>query len=196
MGDSNRVVFMLQFFRFSGVVGGIVNTIPQIPEPFRAGHEVADLPGLGELMGEAGVATVVQQAAKPDGLGQVIDGIELAQAEIGLLTQLPFPKVSIDHGPEHPCAHMHHPDAVQETGMRGAGENQTQNVVLADVSQALKQWMVNHLDFVPVERDTAMHRVHDQFVIGSEQIINGTSHGYNSPKMMIAALLYHRGMPE
>jgi len=33
---------------------------------------------------------------------------------------------------------MHHPDAVQETGMGGAGENQTQNVVLADVSQALK----------------------------------------------------------
>ena len=63
-------------------------------------------------------------------------------------------------------------------------------------AQALEQRMVDDLDLVPVQGDAAVHRVHDQFVIGSEQIVNGTSHGYNSPKMMIAALLYHRGMPE
>jgi hypothetical protein len=56
--------------------------------------------------------------------------------------------------------------------------------------------MVNHLDFVPVQRDPAMNRIHDQLVIGSEKVVDRTSHQLESPEFMNLALLYHRGVPE
>jgi hypothetical protein len=91
---------------------------------------------------------------------------------------------------------MHHANAVEEPGVGRAGENQAQNIILADVAQALEKGVVNHLDFMPIQWDAAMHRVHDELVVGSEQVVDGTSHGYKSPKLMTRPLLYHRGMPE
>ena len=187
---------MLQFPGFFRVISGVVQAPPEVPEATRPRHQFPDAPGLGELMGKAGMSAVMQQAAQPDGFCQVVDGIQLAQAQIGLIAELAFPQIGVDHRAEHAGAHMHDTNTVQESGVGGAGKYQAQDVVLADVPQPLEQRMVNHLDLVPVKWNTTVNRVHDQLVIGSEKIINGTSHQMESPNFMKLALLYHRGVPE
>ncbi len=92
----------------------IINAVPQILKPFRAGHEVMNPAGLGELVRKTGMAAVMKQTAKADGFGQIVDGIELAQAEIHALTELAFTQIGIDHRPEHPAAHVHYANAVEE----------------------------------------------------------------------------------
>ena len=77
-----------------------------------------------------------------------------------------------------------------------ARENQAENVVLANVTQALEQGVVDNLDLMPVKRNSAMDRVHDQFVISPEQVIDGTSHRLQPPKNIKHVLLYHRGVPK
>ena len=111
---------------------------------------------------------VMQKTAQPDGFGQIVDGVELAQAQVGLLAELALPEVGVDHRAEHARAHMHHTNTVQKAGMGCAGKDQAQDVVLADVSQSLEQWVINHLDLVPVKRNASVNRIHDQLVIGSE----------------------------
>jgi hypothetical protein len=91
---------------------------------------------------------------------------------------------------------MHHTNAVKESGMGRAGKDQAQDVVLTDVAQSLEQRMIDHLDFVPVKWNPSVNRIHDQLVIGSEKIVNGTSHQMESPNFIKLALLYHRGVPE
>src|SRR5690554_2240918 len=196
MGNPHGIMLVFQFFRLIRVVAAVIDPLPQIIEPPRAGHQLPDLLRLGELMGKTGVPAVVEQAAQPDGFEQIINGIKLAYTEIRTFAQLAFAQIGVDHGAEHAGTHMHHTDTVQKAGMGSTGKHQIENVVLADVPQALEQRVVNNLDFVAVERNSPVDRVHDQLVIGSEQVVDGTSHSYNSPKMMTANLLYHIAMPE
>ena len=43
------------------------------------------------------MAAVVKQAAKADGLGQIIDGIKLAEAQIRLVAELTLPEIGVNH---------------------------------------------------------------------------------------------------
>ena len=60
------------------------------------------------------MSAVVQQAAQADGLGQVVNGIKLAEAKVCLVAELAFPQVGVDHRAEHPRAHVHHANTVKE----------------------------------------------------------------------------------
>lgn len=91
------------------------------------------------------MATVVEQAAQPDGFCQVINCIQLAEGQVYLLAELSLAQIGVNHCTEHPAAHMHDANAVEKTGMGGPRENQAQYVVLTDIAQSLEQRVVNYL---------------------------------------------------
>jgi hypothetical protein len=80
---------------------------------------------------------------------------------------------------------VHHADAVQKSRVGGAGKHQAENVVLADIAQALEQRVVYNLYFMAVQGDGPVNRVHNQFVVGSEQVVYGAPHDRLSLKLMI-----------
>ncbi len=91
---------------------------------------------------------------------------------------------------------MHHADTVQKAGMGRARKHQAQDVVLTNVPEPLEQRMVNHLNFMAIQWNATVHGVHNELVVSTEQIVNGTSHSYKSPKLITLALLYHSAVPE
>ena len=168
-----------------------INTGPQLLKAPRRLHQLLDPVGLVELMRETGVTTVVEQAGQPDDLGHVVDRIQLLERQLGMPAELAFAQVGVHHGAEHPVTHVHHANAVQEARVRGARKHQAQNVILADIAQALEKTVVNDFHLMAVEPDATMDRVHDQFVVGTEQVIQGTSHhrAFRLPKLRNRARL-------
>src|SRR5690554_8112730 len=118
--------------------------------------------GLGELMGEAGMTAIMEQAGKTGDLVDIIQGREVFHRNILQAPLAPVRQMGGHHGAEHPPAGMHGADAMQEAGVSGSRKNQGQDIVLTDKAQELEQRVVNDLYFMAVQDDTAMHRIHDQ----------------------------------
>lgn len=168
-----------------------INAGPQLFESSRSLHQALNPIGLVELVRETGMATVVKQAGQADHLGHVINRIQLLEGQFRLAAELAFTQIGVHHGAEHTVPHVHHPDAVKEARVRGARKDQAEDVILADVAQALEKAVINDVDLMTVQPDSAMNRVHDQFVVGTEQVIQGTSHNraYRLPKLRNRARL-------
>jgi hypothetical protein len=99
-----------------------------------------------ERVAEGDVRHVVQQQAGRDQLLQLARNVHPVAAQVG----------------DDPVRHGARPERVVETGVHGAGVDETRRAELLDAAQALHRRQVQHRRFEPAERDVAVHGIADQ----------------------------------